>query len=52
MNSPPFHIFQLYNPVYTNVYRWDLEQKNQLDGPVDITLYMKSMEQLEKMKAK
>lgn len=50
MNSPPIPLFQLYNPVYTNVYRWDLEQKNQLDGPADIALYMKSMEQLEKMK--
>jgi cell division septal protein FtsQ len=50
MNSPHIPSFQLYNPVYTNVYRWDLEQKNQLDGPADIALYMKSMEQLEKMK--
>ena len=51
MNSPHIPSFQLYNPVYTNVYRWDLEQKDQLDGPMDIALYMKSMEQLEKMKA-
>jgi hypothetical protein len=51
MNSPHIPSFQLYNPVFTNVYRWDLEQKDQLDGPIGIALYMKSMEQLEKMKA-
>jgi hypothetical protein len=33
--------FQLYNPVWTDIYRWDLEQKNQLDGPMDIALYTK-----------
>lgn len=45
--SPPF---RLSNPVWTDIYRWDLEHKNQLDGPMDIALYMKSMEQLERMK--
>ena len=36
--------------VLVNVYRWDLERKNQLDAPLDIGLYMKLIEELEKMK--
>jgi len=38
--------------VLINVYRWDLERKNQLDAPMDIGLYMKLIEELEKMKTK
>jgi len=36
--------------VLVNVYRWDLERKNQLGAPLDIGLYMKLIEELEKMK--
>ncbi|MBI5966916.1 MAG: hypothetical protein HY882_03520 [Deltaproteobacteria bacterium] len=36
--------------VLVNVYRWDLERKNQLDAPLDLGLYMKLIEELEKMK--
>ena len=36
--------------VLVNVYRWDLERKNQLDAPLDIGLYPKLIDELEKMK--
>jgi len=35
-----------------DAYRWDLERKNQLDAPLDISLYMKIIEELEKMKTR
>jgi glyoxylase-like metal-dependent hydrolase (beta-lactamase superfamily II) len=46
----PFREWREWPRVLVNVYRWDLERKNQLDAPLDIGLYMKLIEELEKMK--
>jgi hypothetical protein len=46
----PFREWRGWPRVLFNVYRWDLERKNQLDAPLDIGLYMKLIEELEKMK--
>lgn len=51
VNLGPFKEWREWPRVLINVYRWDLERKNQLDAPLDIGVYMKLIEELEKMKA-
>jgi glyoxylase-like metal-dependent hydrolase (beta-lactamase superfamily II) len=51
VNLGPFKEWREWPRVLINVYRWDLERKNQLDAPMDIALYMKLIEELQKMKA-
>lgn len=50
VNLGPFKEWREWPRVLVNVYRWDLERKNQLDAPLDIGLYMKIIEELEKMR--
>ncbi len=51
VNLGPFKEWREWPRVLINVYRWDLERKNLLDAPMDIALYMKLIEELQKMKA-
>jgi cyclase len=46
----PFREWREWPRALINVYRWDLERKNQLDAPLDISLYMRLIEELQKMK--
>ncbi|MDI6754625.1 MAG: MBL fold metallo-hydrolase [Thermodesulfobacteriota bacterium] len=50
VNLGPYKEWREWPRALVNVYRWDLERKNQLDAPLDIALYMKIIEELEKMK--
>jgi len=52
VNLGPYKEWREWPRVLINVYRWDLERKNQLEAPMDISLYMKLIEELEKMKGK
>jgi len=47
----PYREWREWPRVLVNVYRWSLERQNQLDAPLDIALYVKIIEELEKMKA-
>jgi hypothetical protein len=51
VNLGPYKEWREWPRVLVNVYRWDLEGKNQLDAPLDIGLYMKLIEELERMRA-
>ncbi|MDP3039288.1 MAG: hypothetical protein Q8O18_05385 [Deltaproteobacteria bacterium] len=51
VNLGPYREWREWPRVLVNVYRWDLERKNQLEAPLDIALYLKIIEELEKMKA-
>jgi len=51
VNLGPFKEWREWPRALVNVYRWDLERKKQLDAPLDIALYMKIIEELERMKA-
>jgi len=46
----PFREWREWPRVLVNVYRWSLERENKLDAPLDISLYMKIIEELGKMK--
>ncbi len=46
----PFKEWREWPRVLVNVYRWGLERNNQLDSPLDIGLYMRIIEELERMK--
>ena len=41
---------KVWPSVLVNVYRWDLERKNQVGAAVDVSLYIKLIEELEKIK--
>jgi len=51
VNLGPFKEWPEWPRVLVNVYRWDLERKDQLDAPLDLGFYMKIIEELERMKA-
>jgi glyoxylase-like metal-dependent hydrolase (beta-lactamase superfamily II) len=46
----PFKEWREWPRALVNVYRWDLERQNKLDAPMDIALYMKIIDELERMK--
>ncbi len=50
VNLGPYGEWREWQRALINVYRWDLERKNQLDAPTDIPLYMKLIEELQNMK--